>query len=83
VNRDNISRRLISRILSEYRDIDSKISFVFSDFQVIGNIRDDRNEGDDNNNYKKNSPSMRRSISIISFVSCEEERANIDKINQN
>jgi hypothetical protein len=32
INRDNISRRLISKILSECRDTDSKILIIFSDF---------------------------------------------------
>jgi hypothetical protein len=32
VNRNNISFRLILKILSEYRDINSKILFIFSDF---------------------------------------------------
>jgi hypothetical protein len=32
VNRDNISRRLNSKIRSEYRDTDLKILFIFFDF---------------------------------------------------
>jgi hypothetical protein len=59
VNRDPILFRLISRILSEYRDINSKIPFIFSDFQMIENIRSDKNEDNDNNNYKKNFPLIR------------------------
>jgi hypothetical protein len=31
IDRDNISRRSVLRILSECRDIDSRISFTFSD----------------------------------------------------
>jgi hypothetical protein len=32
MNRDNISDRLNLRILAEYRDINSKIPFIFFDF---------------------------------------------------
>jgi hypothetical protein len=81
VNRNNISRRLILKILSEYGDINSKISFVFSDFQIMEDIRNNRDENDDDNDYKEIFPLIQRSISIISLVSCEKERTNIDKAN--
>jgi hypothetical protein len=53
VNRDNTANRPNSRILSDYRDIDSKISFVFSDFQIMGNIEIGKNKNNDNNSDKK------------------------------
>jgi hypothetical protein len=81
VNRNNISFRPISRILSEYRDINSKILFALSDLQIVRDIRNNRNESNDNNDYKKSLPLIRRSAFIISLVSCEEERANIDRAN--
>jgi hypothetical protein len=53
VNRNNISLRLISRILSKYRDINLKISLVFFNLQMVGDIEDNKNENDGDNNYKK------------------------------
>jgi hypothetical protein len=57
VNRDNILRRSNLKILLEYFNIDSRISFAFSDFQVMENIRDNKNEDDGDNDDKKN-PSL-------------------------
>jgi hypothetical protein len=82
VNRDNIPRRSNSKIRSEYRDINSKIILIFSDLQMMENIiKNNRNENNDNNRDKKNSPLIRRSTPIISLVPCEKERINIGKIN--
>jgi hypothetical protein len=53
INRDNILRRLDLKILSEYFNTDSKISLAFSDSQIMGDIRDNRNENDDHNGDKK------------------------------
>jgi hypothetical protein len=44
-----------------------------------GRDEDDGDDGDDG--HKKNSPLIRRSVPIISFISCEEERINIGKAN--
>jgi hypothetical protein len=83
MNRNNISFRLILKILSEYRDADSKIPLIFSDFQMVEDVGDNKDKDDGNNDYKKNFSLMRRSIFIISFISCEEKRINIGRINQN
>jgi hypothetical protein len=56
VNRNNIPYRLNSKIQSEYGDTDSKISLAFSDFQIMGNIKNNKDENDGNNDDKKNSP---------------------------
>jgi hypothetical protein len=80
VNRDNILRGLISRILSEYRDINSKIFLVLSDLQMVENIRSNKDEDNGENNYKKSFLLMRRSISITSF---EKEQNGIDDVDDN
>jgi hypothetical protein len=43
----------------------------------MGDIEDNRNEGDGNNDYKKSFPPIRRSISITSL---EEEQNGVDDI---
>jgi hypothetical protein len=50
---------------------------------MMEGVKDNKNEDNDNNGDKKNFPLIRRSISIISFISCEKENVNVDKINQN
>jgi hypothetical protein len=81
MDRNNFPRRPNLKILSEYRDINSKISLAFFNFQIMRDIGDGKNENNDNNGDKKNSPLIRRSISIISFIFYEEERANVGKDN--
>jgi hypothetical protein len=81
MNRNNIPFRLISKILSKCRDIDSKIFLALSDLQIVRDIKDGNDENNDNNNYKENSPPARRSASITSLVPCEKKRANIGRIN--
>jgi hypothetical protein len=83
VNRDNIPRRPGSRIRSECRGIDLKISLALSDPQVVGGIvRNNKDEGGGNDRHKKNFSSVRQFIPIISLVPCEGERANVGKTNQ-
>jgi hypothetical protein len=83
MNRDIFPRRLNLKILSEYRDINSRIFFALSNFQIVEDVEDNRNKNNDNNNDKESSSSVRQSISIISLIFCEKERANMDKVNQN
>jgi hypothetical protein len=83
VDRDNTPRRPGSRIRSEYRGTNSRISLALSDSQMVeGVIRGSKDEGNDNDRDKKSSPPVWRSIPIISLVPCEEERVNIDSANQ-
>jgi hypothetical protein len=81
VNQNNISRRPALKILSKCRDTDSRIFLIFSDFQMLKDIKNDRNKNDGDNNYKKKFSLIRRSISIISLIFCEKKLANIDKAN--
>jgi hypothetical protein len=83
VDRNNISGRPGSRILAEYRGIDSKIPFAFSDPQVVGDVRVGKNESDGDNYDKKSFPPVRRLTPITSFAPCEGERANVGRANQN
>jgi hypothetical protein len=71
-DRDNISRRPDSRMRSECRGTNSRISIALSDPQVVGSIvggGKDEDNGDDRD--KKNSPPVRRSIPTTSLVPCE------------
>jgi hypothetical protein len=82
VDRDTTSRRPASKILSECRGVDSRIPLALSDPQVVGGVWGGRDEGIGNDGDKESPPLVRRPISIISLVLCEEELANIGRANQ-